>query len=209
MNVPPSTTPKLASKRRWYQFTLRSLLLFVLIVAIGMSAVRVRFSREFEHNSAIMRIETRWGRVSFGRDKAESGWLQKCLGNGFTGQAKCIRGCPRVRSGLEDLIALPEVEQLELTGAHVDAAGLAQLKALPNLWILSLDGTNVTDADLEQLEGLEKLQWLNLSRTQITDKGLEHLKSLHSLTLLFLTNTRVTKRGEDKLRSALPNCSIE
>ena len=200
------------TKRRWYQYSLRSLLLFVLVVAIGISAIRIVFDRAFAHNEAVTRITRHWGQVSYSQDDAEPAWKswgRKCLGNGYVGQVTCVRAPRFAHCRLEDLVALPEVQQLELMGTRVDAAGLAALKSLPRLWTLNLWATNITDDDLVPVGNLNRLEWLKLGYTQITDKGLEHLKSLGNLRLLYLTGTHVTESGVKKLQSALPDCDIE
>jgi Leucine-rich repeat (LRR) protein len=187
------------------------MLLFVLVVAVGMSTIRILFRAAFAQKAAVADIEKHWGSVEYRVEQNESTWdafLREHLGNEFFGHVVCVRSVLETEFRLEDLISLPEVEQLELSGAQVNSAGLAHLKALPHLWILSLNGTNISDADLEQIGGLPRLKWLDLSRTQISDVGLEHLKSLSRLTLLHLTDTKVTDQGVKKLQQALPDCKI-
>lgn len=208
----PAIAERPRLKRRWFRYWLWSLFILMAVVAAGITIIWVSFYREWNHWAAVRRIQKHWGQVNYQPEEAqaaEQAWFKKLLGPGFYGRVNCIFGYPLVRCGLEDLAALPELQQLELTGTRVDAAGLARLRSLPNLWILNLCGTNVTDTDLEQISELPCLEWLNLTNTGITDKGLERLKSLSHLRLLHLTNTRVTENGVKRLQSALPNCQIE
>lgn len=195
----------------WQKIAIWCMLLAMPIIPVGLGASRVLSSRAWQHHAAVARIERYWGSVFYLEEppREPQPWWRKLLGNSFFGNANCVRGAPTRHCRLEDVIGLPELQQLELTGTQLDAAGLGHLKTLHHLWILSLDGTNVTDADLQQIEGLTNLEWLNLSRTQITDKGLEHLKPLHHLTLLHLNSTHVTDGGVKMLRAALPNCDID
>ena len=206
MNTLESTQQDSPVKCHLHRYIVRWVLLFFVIVGMGIGTIRVAFWRAWNQNAAVTRIERSWGRVTYKSETTES--VLCTLFKSFCGQVICVWGAPGVHCNLEDVTQLPDLQQVELTGAQVHAADLAHLQSLPRLWTLSLDGTNVTDNDLEQLEGLVHLKWLNLSRTNITDKGLEHLKALRNLRLLFLEDTHITDSGEKMLQLTLPNCDI-
>ena len=194
--VPDKIEPQ--RKRRWFQFTLRSLLIFVTLVGCGLGwlGFKVRVAHRQQANvAAIVKLG---GNVEYDYDNDAQGnrvpnptppgpkWLRGLLGDDFF---RDVTGC--------DLTDKP-VTDAELK--HV--ANFAKLK-----WLF-LDGTQVTDAGLEQLEELTELTELSLVRTQITEAGLEHLKGLAQLEELHLYGTQVRKRRSEEASAGiagLPN----
>jgi hypothetical protein len=138
-------------KRRWLQFSLRTLLMLMLAFACGFGWLAYKIERAREQREAVKAIEGLGGSVDYG---AESGGmvasLWKLLG--------------------EDLSA--NVTGVTFTGAQVTDAGLANLRGLTQLKFLDLGSTRGTDAGLEHLQGLTQLDWLWLDGTQVTDAGL-------------------------------------
>ena len=218
-------------KRRWFQFSLRALLVFVVLVSIGMSCVGVILQRTRAQREAVKAVRKVGGSVEY------AGFLQLVcpewalmlfrdvvwvdVSNAGFGDAglehlgglTCLKdlnlsGTQVTDAGLERLEELPYLTALDLSGTQVTDAGLEHLKGLNNLWRLKLDNTQVTGAGLEHLEGLTYLEWLYLDNTQVTDAGLEHLEGLTRLRTLDLYNTQVTTQGVKSLRQALPNCSM-
>jgi hypothetical protein len=64
------------------------------------------------------------------------------------------------------------------------------------------------DSELELVKKLPKLEYVNLFRTNVTNAGLEHLKGLSYLRHLTVFGGEVTEEGLDSLRQALPHCEI-
>jgi hypothetical protein len=196
-------------KRRWLQFSLRALLVFVTLFAIACSwvAVKMRAARE-ELNAAVV-IEKMGGRTGW---SVPSGplWLRRLLGNAFfNGSVKLVAPPSNVADAdLEHLKALQQLISLYLVNTKVTDAGLEHLQTLGQLQELHLDDTTVTDAGLKHLNALGQLQWLSLSSTKITDAGLEHLTALRQLKTLFLDGTKVTDAAVEKLQQAMPQCKI-
>jgi hypothetical protein len=200
-----------SGSRRWYQFSVRSVLVLPLVVTVVMGVLCVTFRSRFAQARAVSAIRGRWAQVSYRMHGTEPGWrapLRAILGDAFFDDVVYVRAAPGVGAPLEELTALPSIEQLELEGAYVAGAGFEGLGALRKLRILSLNGTDVTDADLRCVGALTQLEWLDLSSTQITDSGLARLTGLRRLRLLNLTGTPTSENGIAILRLALPECSI-
>ena len=148
-------------KLRWFQFSLRALLVFVLLVSIGMSWLGVKMDQARKRREAVEAIERAGGGVTYdyqsGNRSAEPPvpkWARATFGDDF----------------FFDVIAVWANE------ADFGDDEAVYLKRLTNLSILDLSGTQVTDAGLEHLKGLTNLWQLYLSGTQVTTKGVESLR---------------------------------
>lgn len=177
---------------RWrFQFSLRSLLVLTVAVAIPFSwlAVEIKKAREQrrEQREAVETIHRLGGEARYNYQLEgrlppalfRATWLQKLLGDNF----------------------FADVAEVHLSGTQATDAALGHLKGgLSQLVILSLDKTQVTDAGLEHLKGLSQLSILHLHNTQVTDAGLKHLRGLTGLIGLWLDNTQVTDAGLEHLK---------
>ena len=138
-------------KRRWFQYSLRTLLVFVTLSAIPCSWLSVKMRQAERQRQAATAIEKLGGTVTW-NDVASKrpAWLRSLLGSDF----------------------FDSVEIVVLNNAQVTDAGLEHLRGLSQLQELFLANTKVTDTGLENLKGLSHLQWLWLDETQVTDAGL-------------------------------------
>ena len=225
------TAPK--PKLRWFQYSLRTLLVFVTLCAIACSWLAVKMQQAKRQREAAAAIKKLGGMVEWS-DPSGPAWLRSLLGDDFYRSVFRVswQGTKVTDAGLEHLKGLNQLQYLDLTQAKVTDAGLKNLKGLNKLLHLSListgvtdagldnlkglgqlkslylGGTQVTDAGLEKLKGLNELKKLDLWGAQVTDAGLEHLKGLNQLLVLKLNQTKVTDAGVKKLQQALPNCDI-
>lgn len=77
MNVPePNAEPPLR-KRRWLQFSLRALLLFTLVAAIGMSWIAVRIEQIKAQRRAVKKMEDDGWTVDF--EPIGPRWLEELV----------------------------------------------------------------------------------------------------------------------------------
>ena len=150
----PPTAEKKPPKLRWYQYSLRSLFLLTLLVAIGMSYVAVTMQNQRKQKAAAEAIEKAGGTVWY-----EPTWLGKLLRDD----------------------SLVKVTVVEFSGESTTDAVLVHLQGLSQLKTLDLDDAEVTDAGLVHLQGLSQLQSLRLYNTKVTDAGLVHLQGLSQL----------------------------
>ncbi len=222
-------------KRRWFQYSLGTLLLFVTVCAVPCSWLSVKMRQAERQREAATAIEKLGGKVRW--DSKASGkpaWLRGLLGDHFFNTVRSVDlvGTKATDAGLENLKGLRQLQQLWLNDTKVTDAGLENLKGLSQLQWLTLDGTKVTGTGLENLKGLSQLEGLWLSRTKVNDAALEHLKRLSQLKVLWLDDTEVTDAGlgnlkglsqlkglslggtkatddgKQRLRQALPKCLI-
>ena len=233
-----TTTKPPKPKRRWYQFSLMTLLVVmtVSIVAFGgwVQYMRQRAQENRERvataekavETAVAAIEnmgvtTHMGHQIMGGDvlyKYEElrsrTWLEELFDDPGgpddpVGVLRVIEVSLGDNADLWHLKDLTNLQGLYLSNTNVTDDGLEHLKGLANLQILNLEDTKVTDAGLEHLKGLTKLERLILNDTNVTNSGLEHLTGLTNLSSLNLFGTNVTDEGVKKLQQALPNCKIE
>jgi hypothetical protein len=192
-----SSLPK--PNRRWYQFSLRTLLVFVLLASLGASWLAVRLHHARRQRDAVIAIRAAGGTVGYDYEVDKTNmfivqeaeppappWLEWLFGDDFFAD-----------------VVLVDVYEPDFGDADVE-----HLKDLTELRSLQLSSTQVTDAGLEHLKGLANLTDLRLHHTQVTDAGLEHLRGLTKLKALYIPFTRVTSKGVERLQRALPNCEI-
>jgi hypothetical protein len=184
---PQPAVPK--PKRRWFQFSLRTLMIFVTACAVAGSWLAVKVQRAKRQRESVAAIGKAKGRVRYDyefHDEFDEPpgpvWLRDLLGIDFVANAV-------------DATIGPDGELQALAG-------------LPHLQRLRLGWTNVTDIELQHLTELSHLEYLGLNGTQVTDAGLERLKGMSQLGRLDLRGTQVTDQGVQDLRQVLPHCMI-
>ena len=209
-----------------FQFTVRSLVVLVVTVAIPCGWLAVKMRQAEKQRKAVEAIEEMYGDVYYDYYRKENGdfdlwaepptpaWLRELLGDHFfsdvigVGLSSWLPELQVSDTELEHLAGLTKLSNLDLSRARITDVGLQRLKGLPRLGLLNISSTQVTDDGLEHLRGLTNLWMLSLGYTQVTDKGGEHLKGLTSLNHLDLRGTQVTEQGINRLQKALPNCEI-
>lgn len=169
------------TRRRWFQFRLRTLLVVMLVISLGMGWVMKERRRIAERREAFVSAGLMF---SVGEDSYQPVWHLILFGVD-------VRFASRIWGD-----------------STTTDDGLVHLRELTRLHSLYLRGDQVTDAGMVHLKGLKQLQVLNLNGTQVTDSGLEQLRELTQLKILWLTDTQVTYAGVAKLQTALPNCKI-
>jgi hypothetical protein len=209
--APTAAKPKF--KRRWFQFGLRTLLIFVALASCGLGWGGFKLQQARQQQDAVAAIEQLGGDVVYDYEADSLGnavpgmtppcpaWVRALLGD------DCFRSVYRITfltqyatdSGLQHLKGLTNLKQLDLNGSPVTDAGLENLKGLTRLETLNLGEAKITDAGLKQLQELTQVRWLILERTQITDAGLVYLKGMTQLTQFSLGSTQVTDAGLESL----------
>jgi Leucine-rich repeat (LRR) protein len=216
MQTEPTNTDPPKPKRRWLQFSLRTLMIFTLICAVASAWVAKRMEQKRKEREAVEAIENHGGTVFYdsqitllgnhtsSAERQGPEWLRTVLGENIFSEVKSVYfpNCVSVSDDvLVNLEVLTELETLDFACCNgLTDASLAHFKRLAKLQRLVLHRTQVTDAGLEQLRGLTQLQTLDLQGAQITDAGLRHLKGLTQLQTLELTVTKVTDAGLKRLK---------
>ncbi len=148
-----TTTPR----RRWFQYSLRTLLLVMLLVSIGMSWFAVKVQKARRQRTVVEAIKKLGGEVKFDYEygdqlpgnSADPGWFRNLLE--------------------EDFFAT--VVYVSFIDSRVTDDDLESLKELTQLRGLNFCGTQVGDAGLEHLRELSHLKHLFLMNTLATDEG--------------------------------------
>ena len=193
-DVVTTTTPTKA-ERRLLRFSLRTMLIFMLVVCV---AVGWKFERVRKQREVVAWVREMGGNVSYAIDdngsadfKAEpSGpeWLRQWLGNDFFDEVAGVALRDTEVSNVSPLAKLTELRTLDLTNTQVsDVSALAKLTKLKSL---DLNYTQVRDVSpLAKLTNLEKLYFHN---TQVSD--LTPLAKLTKLLLLRFSCPRLDSR---------------
>jgi hypothetical protein len=200
---------------RWYQFSLRSLLMLMLLACIAMIPVAIREQQAKKQREAVDAVRKLGGSVTYDGLLATGEapgpvWLHRLLGEDFFITVGGVRlDYTKVTDAdLKKLDKLPQLHWLALNHTNVTDAGLENIGELAKLQTLVLSQTKITDAGLAHLGGLTQLETLFLGDTRVTDDGLERLKGFPQLSFLSVVNTTTTREGITKLQQALPRCRI-
>lgn len=221
-----ATEPQSASrKRRWYQYSLRTLLIVMVLASVGMSWLTVKMRRAARQREAVEAIRKLGGWVVYDYQSGSAArptppgpaWLRRLLGDDFFAEVTDVQ--VNREAGLTHLTSFPKLRDLGLgycgafSGPDTEAlyehlrdlsgttdATLEHLPELGQLERLRLQYTHVTDAGLERLKGGTHLQGLDLTGTVITDAGVAHLQGLTQLRSLNLNFTRITDAGLEHLK---------
>ena len=168
-----------------FQFSLRSLLVLTVAVALPFSWLGVEMKKSREQNAAVEKIEKVGGQVFYGDWWAKRGrpsgtaWLLDILGDDFFAEVDevCLDATNVTDAGLENLRGLTAIRMLELRGdSLVSDTGLENIRGLSKLKYLNLGGTYVSDAALEKLGGLTALE--TCARTKSSLDGWGRLKGI-------------------------------
>ncbi len=194
-------------KRRWWQFSLASLLLLMTVLALFLGFWADSARRQ---ERAVRWIEEHGGKVVYSSEIQRSpthspsppgpAWLRRWMGIDYLDFVEMAHVKGRVTDA--DLATLtrdfPRLKQLTIEqAASVSDAGFADLaKGFPHLAYLKIEqGENVTDVGLAALQGLHDLALLHLDCPQMTDASLAHVESLQWLESLSLQSNHITDAG--------------
>ena len=220
MGWPPSRN-RMSSRvatflRSLLRFRLRTLLLAMLVLSVGMGIYVRRAKMQQESVAAVQRLGG-WAYYDYEiRDdnydpQGESwvpAWLRRKLGDDYfhavvqvnmvykdesSGQLHNLNVSDEVLSHLE---GLPRLEFLLLHGKQASDEGLAHVGRVSNLRkLFILSGTSVTDAGVAHLAGCRRLEYLLLTESKIEDEGLRVLSELPRLEELSLQGNYCTDVG--------------
>jgi Leucine-rich repeat (LRR) protein len=177
---------------RWFQFSLRSLMVLLVLICVGIGFL---VSLPMKRQWAVAALENHGARLK-SQPRAPT-WLDQIFGSQLPRVFDRVAEVSRVHSN-DDLVlltALPDVENLQLNDARITDAGLAHLAGHSQLKVLSLAGSSVTDAGLLHLRTLTGLEDLSLDGLAISDSGIESIARNVRLKRLSLRNTKLTDAG--------------
>lgn len=185
----PACGTNAARRRRWLQFRLKWLLVFITVLAVPLSWLGWKLEQKRRERWAEQELEKfsllivhehpDWHDPCYGKPTL-LGWLMRMLGEDFFVHVHTV-DCWYSR--------------LDLPGPVLANKGIS-------------DDPPLTDAGLSYLRYLPKLRILSLGGAKVTDAGLSQLQSLPRLERLDVTGLRVSAGVVDKLQKALPRCRI-
>jgi hypothetical protein len=205
-------------KRRWYQFSIRTLLVVMLVslVVFGFvwqvwknrSLYEQKQKQVWSFNIAVAEIHSMGGSVKSNRKVSFRNYdHDACDPRRITIDEYDYLLDERFGRGA---LSFSVTFAYGTSGSQkITGVGLERLQDLPNLEHLDLRATNVTDDGLECINQIMSLKRLFLDNTKVSDAGLVHLNGLTDLQVLRLMDTKVSENGIKKLKQALPNCVIE
>ena len=158
--IVPAAKPTL--KRRWFQFSLRTLLIGTAVIG-GVADRGLRWIAPAQRQrAAVQMVERLGGSVTYADAQAKGSWIVTRLRDWLP------------RDYVDNVVGVSFIM------TQVADADLVHLNGFRNLVQLELSGTAVTDEGLTHLRGLTLLRVIYLDGTQVTDVGLIHLKGLAS-----------------------------
>jgi hypothetical protein len=219
-NSTESVAKPAARKLRWYQFSLRSLLVAVTLFGIACSWFAVKMGQANRQKKAVEALLKSGGIVYYDYQYDDSGslskaffvgkatppgptWLRQWLGDDFVTNAVNLLPERITDADLEHLKDLPRLKAISLHSSKITDDGLKRIKALGQLETLDLQSTEITDAGLETLKEFPALKWLSLFNTKITDAGLKKLQGLTNLQVLDLSETEVSDSGLENIEGLI------
>jgi hypothetical protein len=209
MEAEPTNADPPKRKRRWFQFSLRTLLVSTIIIAVACGWLGKRIEQKRKDRETVAAIIKLGGIVTYDYQTEDlranpsgPGWLRDMLGDNFFNEVDGVwlRNATDADAGVANLKGLTQLRVLNLWKTKIGDGPLLHVKELTQLQELNLEGTSVTDVGLPTLKGLTQLRGLSLARTRVSDTGLDHLKGLAQLQMLLLDNTTIGDAGLENLK---------
>jgi hypothetical protein len=216
-----SSRPK--PKRRW-QFSLRTLLIVVVLASLVMGCV-VAFMEEARRQRSLAKAMSDAGVTvtdegdvlvvpSVIRSPTPGCWANIAEVFVETDEGmKYLKEFPNARTvgihgqvtdaGMVHIKDVPRLEELTLGQSNVSNTGLWHVGQLTGLRKLYLRSDTISDDGLQYIGNLSELDRLGLCGVDVSDAGLVHLKGLTNLTGLWIVDTNISGTGLENL-SELP-----
>jgi hypothetical protein len=207
------------AKLRWYQFGLRTLLIFVTLVVAFCCWFGYKLRTAREQRAAVVEIEshnTGESYVLYAHPSQFFVHMEKLLGRDFCYDVssvgldkpneKLFAALDRIPNfshlvisngkatptGFEHIVHNKSLKYLRLMNADFPFEKLTQLKSLEGLY---LEGNNLTDSQVSFINGLVNLKILRITSSSITDQGMASVRQLPGLKCFSITSKTVTSRG--------------
>ena len=200
------------SPRRFFRFSLRTILIITLLIGLALGSTLERARRQ---RDVVTWIQEMRGSAYYDYEIGDSGmneinaeppaptWLVELLGIDLFDEIVTVRLVfPDQLSDVTPMAELTNLEFLTLIGTQVkDVRPLARLQ---NLKRLNLHETPV--CEIEALAELTSLETLSLAQTRVND--VSPLANLKGLRFLDLRHTSVSEEEIDSLKRELPHCRV-
>jgi hypothetical protein len=207
MTMNDSTPPK--RERRWFQFSLRTLLLLTTVFALLLGRW-VHQSRQEK-----MALEALAGRdfsyrydYQFGAGGGSVGnapppglrWLREPAWEFHFRRVTEVHAITDLSD--DELTQIGRFRHLRHLSNTLSVAVISQRirLTLDNTGICDPVDARISDIGLERIRGLSELEWLVLFYTRITDDGLRNLRNMKDLQLLKIGSPYITDKGVPHLK---------
>jgi hypothetical protein len=178
-----NTNPKTTKSRRWFRFSLRTLLVMVTVMSVVLGWAAWELEQRRREKVAIAWVVEMGGDADFFfNDGDQRNWWEKTKDRWFGDRIRDVSIYHRQRIDLSPLAEMEKLECLYLTlGQMSDLSPLAELKNLEVLWLFGnrfLDDTAQV-YDVSPLAELKNLEVLWLTDTPVNDLSpLAELKNI-------------------------------
>ncbi len=211
---------KILPKRRWFQFSLRTMFVAVTLIAVPVGWLASKIEQGHRQGRLLAKIRAYSGKVYYcdqwsletgpkqqSDEDAQPGFLRRLFGDDFLRPVALIEvnlafqdKAPEKLSA-DDFNSLEELDQLRLLA--IDGGSIPDPFLTPNLqeYRSKLESMPISDATLAHLARLIHLEYLALSNTLISDGGLKHLAGLRQLKGLTLYGAAISDDGLVSLES--------
>ena len=150
-------------RRRWWQFGLRALLFVVLLVALGLLAVRAYLKPYWQQRQTVALVEKLGGTCQTTEDNR---WWLRLAGS------------------------TQNITQVKIADCDDPEAYVAEIAALPAIELLAVGGAAFTDEHAQRLHRLRTLRGLILDCTSVSAEGLAALREALSGTEVYVSQRR-------------------
>jgi len=206
MTAPDTDASKRPAKRRWFAYSLRTLMIVTAVAALwlGIKTNQVRRQRV-----AVAAIKASGGRVIYDFQRQGAGqkqdekppapkWLRDLIGDDYFQSVVAVDWDHEQKLKADDLRwlrDLPKLDDLNLNYTNVDDEGLAHLRELTSLKHLCLEQcVNVTDHGLSHLDKLKNLEELALLSTSCSDEAIrKYVPQFERLKYLDVAGIPITR----------------
>ncbi len=193
-------TEPITNRRRWFRYSMRTMLVVVTLLCIWLGLVVSRAERQ---RRAVAALRDMRARVDYDTTTMTPGgppthwrWLRTWLGDDyFDNVIEVFMFRDADDEFLQRVGDLQGLKSLYFRGTQVTDEGLAPIARLPHLERLSFDADDVTDNGMRILARAPALRQLGIGAPQVTDQGVKAICQLDSLENLGLQDTQVTEAG--------------
>lgn len=232
-SLPDSPKAEQPHKRRWFQYSIRSLMLVTLVIACVLGYISNEARKQ---RNAVAWVKEMGGDVEYDYLFEANGdaipnaeppgpdWLREWIGIDYFSDVAVVYIYENQVDDLSPLKDLTNLERLLLKNSPV--SDISPLAGLTNLTSVDLSATQVSDLspmkrwdnlemlwlnntpvkDLSSLKNMSNLEDLFLENTQVTD--LSPLKDLPKLEWLYIEGAQVSEEEIQNLKASLSNCFI-
>lgn len=203
-----SAEPAAAGKnRRWLRFSLRGLLVLILLLALPLGWLAQQIRRSQRETSFAAQVREAGGEARFDYNAAgptyspsppKGHWLLRAAFGKNLFSYLCLVDLSQVADPnpfADGLGRMSQVDTLILPAGPLSDELIDGVAALPNLWSLTLDGSAVTPEEIRRLIASKSIGALQLGGAAAADEILEELRHDDHLPQLTILSGPTTDRG--------------